>query len=82
MEMIAALTLVFGIACRIVKPKGLCTNCLWILSAFISVTIVMAAKYDWEYLWQIMKLSVAIFLLLLMLGLVGFLRELRQWCDE
>lgn len=82
MEKIAALTLMFGIACRIVKPKGLCTNCLWILSAFLSVTILMVAKYDWEPLWQIMKLSVAIFLLLLMFGLVGFIRELEQWRDE
>ncbi len=82
MEMIAALTLVFGIACRVVKPKGICTNCLWILSAFISVTIAMVAEHNWEYLWQILRVSVAIFLLLLIFGLVGFLRELSQWCDE
>ena len=82
MDKIAALLLVVGSGCHIVKPKGIWTNCVWISSIFTATLAVLTVDSAWGPMRKITILSAAVTMLCIMCGFISLIKEVKRWPDD
>lgn len=82
MNVLAALLMVIGTGCRMEKPKSICANGVWITSILTATLAILAANNQCEMLHWAVLLATWSYLLFIMLGLLGLLKEVENWPED